>query len=148
MDGSYVEDNRAQLDRLRAFVDGATDDDLRTPMPAGWTVAGVLGHLAYWDQHVLVVLDEIEEGVTPPDYRDEDADWINDTTKRFLLEMDPRELAQLAVRIAEETDRRLAELPEDRVREAAERWFTPRRADERTEHLDEIDQALAARSER
>ena len=35
-------------------------------MPAGWTVAAVLGHLAFWDQRVQVVLDMVEEGVSAP----------------------------------------------------------------------------------
>ena len=34
-DRSYVAQNKAQLDRLRAFVDSASDADLSRPMPAG-----------------------------------------------------------------------------------------------------------------
>ena len=43
-DRSYVAENQAQLARLRAFVDSLTDAELAQPMPAGWTVAGVLAH--------------------------------------------------------------------------------------------------------
>jgi DinB superfamily len=141
-DRSFVAENQAALDRMRAFVAGASDEDLRAPMPAGWTPAAVLGHLAFWDQHALVVLDELDAGVVPPTYRDEDADWINDTSKRFLLAMDPRELAELALAIADETNQRVAALPDDRLREAAGKWFTERRCDDRNEHLDEIEHAL------
>jgi hypothetical protein len=35
IDRSYIDANRASLDRMRSFVDGASDDELRTPMPAG-----------------------------------------------------------------------------------------------------------------
>ena len=52
-DRSYVAENQAQLARLRAFVDSLTDAELAQPMPAGWTVAGVLAHLAYWDQRIV-----------------------------------------------------------------------------------------------
>jgi hypothetical protein len=142
-DRSYVEANRASLERMRAFVDGATDDDLRTPMPAGWTVAAVLGHLAFWDQRVNVVLDMVEEGVKPPPYDEGSVDWINDTGKRFLLAMEPREVARLAVQIAEATDDRIARLPDDELEEATSLWFTQERWRDRTEHLDEIEQALA-----
>jgi DinB family protein len=147
-DRSFVEANRAALERMREFVDRATDDELRTPMPAGWTPATVLGHLAFWDQHALVIIDMVDRGLTPPPHDDEAVDWINDTSKRFLVAMDPRAAALLAVQIAEETDRRIAALSDARLQEATERWFTARRWEDRQEHLDEIEHALAVRVSR
>ena len=143
VDRSYIEANRASLDRMRTFVDAATDDDLRTEMPAGWTVSAVLGHLAFWDQRVQVVLDMVEEGVKPPPYDEGSVDWINDTAKRFLLAMEPRALARLAVDIATRTDERVANLSDELLDETTQTWFTQERWRDRTEHLDEIDQALA-----
>ena len=143
VDRSFVEANRASLDRMRTFVDAATDDDLRTEMPAGWTVSAVLGHLAFWDQRVQVVLDMVEEGVKPPPYDEGSVDWINDTAKRFLLAMEPRALARLAVDVATRTDERVANLSDELLDEATQTWFTQERWRDRTEHLDEIDQALA-----
>ena len=128
---------------MRAFVDTVTDDDLRTEMPAGWSVSAVLGHLAFWDQRVQVVLDMVETGVKPPPYDEGSVDWINDTAKRFLLAMEPRALARLAVEIATRTDERVANLSDELLDEATQRWFTERRCDDRNEHLDEIEQALA-----
>jgi hypothetical protein len=148
VDRSYVEANRRSLARMRTFVDTVTDDDLRTGMPAGWTVSAVLGHLAFWDQRVQVVLDMIEAGVKPPPYDEGSVDWINDTAKRFLIAMEPRALARLAVEIATRTDERVANLSDELLDEATQRWFTERRCDDRNEHLDEIDQALATRGER
>jgi len=147
-DRSYVEANRRSLDRMATFVETATDDDLRTEMPAGWTVSAVLGHLAFWDQRVQVVLDMVEEGVKPPPYDEGSVDWINDTAKRFLLAMEPRALAGHAVEIATSTDDRVAHLSDELLDEATQLWFTERRCDDRNEHLDEIEQALAAGSER
>ena len=147
-DRSFVEANRVTLERMREFVDRATDDELRTPMPAGWTFAAVLGHLAFWDQHALVIIDMVDRGLTPPPHDDEAVDWINDTSKRFLVAMDPRAAALLAVQIAEETDRRIAALSDPRLQEATERWFTARRWEDRQEHLDEIEHALAGRVSR
>jgi hypothetical protein len=143
VDRSYIEANRASLDRMRTFVDAATDDDLRTDMPAEWTVSAVLGHLAFWDQRVQVVLDMVEEGVKPPPYDEGSVDWINDTAKRFLLAMEPRALARFAVQIATRTDERVANLSDELLEEATQTWFTQQRWRDRTEHLDEIDQALA-----
>ena len=141
-DRSFVEANRAALERMREFVDRATDDELRTPMPAGWTPAAVLGHLAFWDEHALVIIDMVDRGLTPPPHDDATVDWINDTAKRFLVALQPRAAALLAVQIAEETDRRIAALSDARLQEATERWFTARRWEDRQEHLDEIEHAL------
>ena len=142
-DRSFVEANRVQLERMRAFVDRATDDALRTPMPAGWTPAAVFGHLAFWDQHALVIIDMVDRGLTPPPDDDGTVDWINDTAKRFLLAIEPRAAALLAVQIADETDRRIAALSDERLEVATQRWFTARRWEDRQEHLDEIEHALA-----
>jgi len=141
-DRSFVEANRLQLERMRAFADRATDDDLRTPMPAGWTPAAVLGHLAFWDQHALVIIDMLDRGLTPPPHDDATVDWINDTAKRFLLALEPRTAALLAVQIGDETDRRIASLSDERLEAATERWFTTNRWEDRQEHLDEIEHAL------
>jgi Mycothiol maleylpyruvate isomerase N-terminal domain len=146
VDRSYVEANRASLVRMRMFVETATDEDLRTEMPAGWTVSAVLGHLAFWDERVTVILDMLERGVKPSPYDEEAVDWINDTTKRFLLAMEPRALAEMALEIAAQTDERLAGLSDDRLVEVTQLWCTQERWRDRTEHLDEIDQALGARS--
>jgi len=148
VDRSFIEANRRSLDRMRMFVEAATDDDLRTEMPAGWTVAAVLGHLAFWDQRVQVVLDMSDEGVKPPPYDEGSVDWINDTAKRFLLAMEPRAIARLAVEIATRTDERVAHLSDELLDEATQLWFTERRCDDRNEHLDEIEQALADRASR
>jgi len=142
IDRSYVEANRASLDRMRAFVEATTDDDLRTEMPAGWTVGAVLGHLAFWDERVSVILEMLERGDKPSPYDEEAVDWINDTSKRFLLEMDPRDLAELALEIAATTDDRLASLPDETLLEVTRLWCTQERWRDRTEHLDEIDRAL------
>jgi hypothetical protein len=148
VDRSYVEANRASLDRMRMFVETATDEDLRTEMPAGWIVSAVLGHLAFWDERVTVILDMLERGVKPSPYDEEAVDWINDTAKRFLLAMEPRALAEMAIVIAAATDERLARLPDERLTEVTQLWCTQERWRDRTEHLDEIDQALAARRAR
>ena len=147
-DRSFVEANRVQLERMRAFIDRATDDDLQTPMPAGWTPAAVLGHLAFWDEHALVIIDMVDRGLTPPPHDDATVDWINDTAKRFLVALQPRAAALLAVQIAEETDRTIAALSDERLEVATERWFTARRWEDRQEHLDEIEHALAGRTTR
>ncbi len=50
VDRSYVADNDRERRRLEALVAGLDDAGLSRPMPAGWTVAGVLLHLRERDQ--------------------------------------------------------------------------------------------------
>lgn len=144
-DRSHEKENRAQLERLRALVQRATEADLRRPMPAGWTVAGVLGHLAFWDQRVLVLLGEWDRTGAPPPPIDEAAvDWINDAGKPIALAVPPRAMADLALGIAEAVDRRIAALPDARIAAnlAAGKPVNLLRAAHRREHLDEIEHAL------
>ena len=59
-----IQDNAAENTALRKLVEGLSDDDLRTPMEAGWTVAAVLAHLAFWDQRAITLIEKWkQEGV-------------------------------------------------------------------------------------
>ena len=113
------------------------------PTPGGWTVASSLAHVAFWDQRILFWLDRWERG-EPPRRLDEDVDWINDSSKPLCLALPPRVAARLAVEIAEQVDRRLAALADDRIvanKEAGEPLFLSR-AHHRKTHLDEIERVL------
>jgi len=48
-DRSYIQTNTRERERLRALIERLGDDDLTAPVNEYWTVAGVLGHIAYWD---------------------------------------------------------------------------------------------------
>jgi hypothetical protein len=146
-DRSYVEENARELERLRALVARLDDDELRRPANEHWTVAGVLGHIAFWDGRALALGQKLERGVpfSPSDAEPEDVDWINDAARPLIHAIDPREAAELALRVAEDTDRLVASLPHERM------WphdpdspINPLRADHRGEHLDQIEAALAA----
>jgi mycothiol maleylpyruvate isomerase-like protein len=127
VDRSYVAENAAELRRLRTLVERLSDAELARPTPGGWTVASSLAHVAFWDR-----LDEA------------DVDWINDAGKPLCLALPPRVAARLTVEIAEEVDRRLAALGDERVvanRAAGEPLFLAR-AHHRKTHLDEIERVL------
>src|SRR3546814_14100977 len=49
-DRSYVEQNTRERERLRALVERLDEDELRTAVNEYWTVAGVFGHIAFWDR--------------------------------------------------------------------------------------------------
>ena len=143
-DRSYIEVNTRQRERLRALVERLDDDALTAPVNEYWTVAGVLGHMAYWDIRVLVLAEKIDRG-EPWSVGDAEpeGDWLNDSTRPLIHAIVPREAAQLALRIAEETDARVAALPLDRLWPLdPESPINASRGEHRGEHLDEIEAAL------
>ena len=147
VDRSHQAQNDKERARLEALVGRLSDAQLQTPMPAGWTVAAVLAHLAYWDQRAYLLLDRWQrEGTAPVAFEEAQVDWINDAAKPMFLALAPRKAAELAVAIAEATDRKVAALPDDLVSRSAKpgSGITLVRADHRREHLDEIERALKA----
>jgi uncharacterized damage-inducible protein DinB len=146
-DRSYIEVNTRERERLRAFIEKLDDEALAAPANEYWTVAGVLGHMAYWDIRVLVLAEKIDRG-EPWVAADEepDGDWLNDSTRPIIHAIEPRRAAQLALEIAEEVDRRVAELPLDRMAPLdPDSPIWPARGDHRGEHLDELEAAVRAR---
>lgn len=147
VDRSYVEENEAQLARLRTLVDTLSDDELAEPMAAGWTVASVLAHLAFWDQRIVTLVDRWgpDGKGTPPNspgsYDAEAVDWINDSSKPLALALPPRVAAQVALDAAVAADERVAGLSDDLLaaNERMGNYINPLRADHRGEHLDEIE---------
>jgi hypothetical protein len=148
-DRSYVDQNARELERLRALVERVDEDELRTPANDHWTVAAVLGHIAFWDARVLSLAEKLERGqpFSPSDAEPEDVDWINDASRPLIHAIPPLEVARLALRIAEETDARVTSLPVDRLwpRDPDSPLY-PVRASHRGEHLDDVEAALRARS--
>lgn len=145
MDRSHIAANDSERERLRSLVDKLTDHQLRLPMPAGWTVAAMLAHIAFWDARAIFALGKWERGVepVPGDYEPDDPSWINDSAKPLCLALPPGEAAHLALRIAEEVDGRIAALSDDLVEKIRARGpFNVSRAEHRREHLDDIERAL------
>jgi uncharacterized damage-inducible protein DinB len=146
-DRAYVEANTRERERLRALVQRLDDQTLTAAVNEYWTVAGVLGHIAYWDSRFMVLAEKVDRGEPwAPDDAEPEGDWLNDSTRPLIHAIAPREAARLALRIAEETDAKAAELPLDRL------WpgdpdspLNPVRGEHRGEHLDEIEAALGAR---
>jgi hypothetical protein len=148
-DRAYVEENTRERERMRAIVDRVTDDELRAPVNEYWSVAAVLGHIAFWDARVLSLADKLERGepFISSDTEPEDVDWINDASRALIHAIPPREAARLALEIAEETDARVATLPVDRLwpRDPDSPLYATR-SSHRGEHLDEVEAALRARA--
>jgi hypothetical protein len=141
----YVEQNDRERTRMRAIVERLGDQDLARQVHPLWTVAGILGHIAFWDGRVSVLAEKLERGepFTPSDMEPEDVDWINDAARPLIHAIPPRELARLALDIAEKTDARVAALPGDRMYpQDPDSPINAVRASHRGEHLDQIEAAL------
>jgi hypothetical protein len=146
MDRSYLAENNAERTRLKALVERLSDEELSRPMADGWTVAGSLAHMAFWDARALALMNRWDQGGAPSkaDHEPEDVASINDAAKPLCLALPPRIAAQLALQLAEETDRRVAALSEERLAQimAIGQPFNLSRANHRKEHLDEIERFL------
>jgi len=145
VDRSHEAANDTERARLRALVAGASDDQLRRPMPAGWTVAAVLAHVAYWDALAIYWLDQWAQTGEPTVYEPEDTDATNEAAKPLCLALPPRLAAELSLRVAEEADAKVRALSEAMLAKIQAKGpppFNLSRANHRKEHLDEIEPVL------
>lgn len=144
VDRSYIAENDRERRRLEALVDTLDEAALRRPMPAGWTVAGVLAHLAFWDQRIIVFVEMLKRGAAVPVEDEQNVDWINDAAKPMQLAVPPRRAATLAVETARATDHAVATLSDELLAKnaAAGSPVYLLRARHRREHLDEIEKVI------
>jgi hypothetical protein len=136
--------NARQLQRLKALVARLSDEQLTAMVNEYWSVAGILGHIAFWDGRALFLAGKLQRGeaLTPSDDEPEEVDWINDSSRPLIHAIVPRALAELAVSIAGETDQLMASLPDTLLAGLGETSpLNPVRATHRGEHLDEIEAA-------
>src|ERR1051325_3559561 len=112
MDRSFVEKNRRELERLRKLVERLDDRGLQAHVNELWTVAAVLGHIAFWDGRALHFAERLARGdeVSPDDAEKGDIDWVNNAMRPLLHAIPPRAAAEIALRTAEDTDERVASL--------------------------------------
>ena len=140
-----IDDNATEYAHLRELVERLTDDDLGIPLEAGWTVSAVLAHLAFWDQRAITLIGKWKkDGVGPSPI---DTDIVNEATRRLCLAIQPRKAADLAVALAGEVDKTIADLTPDMVEAIQTKGSTVklRRADHRRTHIGEIEKALENR---
>ena len=106
MERSYVAENKAALERMRALIERLSDEELSRLMDAGWTVAGVLAHIAFWDERTIVLMDKWASGIAPSSaiLGPPEIDWINDASKPLCVALPVRTAAQLALQFGEEAD--------------------------------------------
>jgi len=142
MDQSYAVENARERQRLQTLIASLSDEDLKRPLPNGWSVAITLAHLAFWDRQRLAVLKQWERaGVQPAPA---DADTINEGVHLLAADIPPRRAAQLAIEAAEAIDQALEHMSADLMTaiEAGGQSRILRRSMHRRAHLDQIDAAM------
>jgi len=130
---------------MRALVSRLNDRQLGAMVNEYWSVAGVLGHIAFWDGRALYLAGKLHrrEPFTTSENEPEDVDWINDSSRPLIHAIAPRALAELAVSIAEDTDELVSSLPDELLAGLDETSpLNPARANHRGQHLDEIESAI------
>ena len=127
---------------MKALVARLSDKQLAAMVNEYWTVAGILGHIAFWDGRALFLAGKLQRGepFTPYDNEPEDVDWINDSSRPLIHAIEPRAMAELAVSIAEETDQIVASLPDEILAGLGDTSpLSIERASHRGDHLDEVE---------
>jgi hypothetical protein len=117
---------------------------LAVRLPNGWTVAGALAHLAFWDRQRLCLMRRWAGGVAASGAYD--GDLFNEALQPLLEMIPPERAAAAAVQAADEVDALLLTVSDAVVEEALARPDAPNldRGSHRCYHLDQVERALAA----
>ncbi len=140
---AVAESNRSQTERLRRIVQRLDAAMLAVRLPNGWTVAGTLAHIAFWDRQRLCLMRRWTAGdICSGAY---DGDLFNATMQPLLEMIPPGRAAAAALQAAEEVDALLLEVSNEVVEAALARPDAPNldRGSHREHHLDRVEQALA-----
>jgi hypothetical protein len=142
-----MNDNEANTkgrERLQELTSQLSDKQLALPAGEGWTVSGILSHLAFWDYRALGLVQRWKlSGVEPSPM---DTDNVNDAMKPLLLAIPGKQAASLAIQAAEAIDAELENLPGE-LRTSIEALvqqgkFRLNRSIHRNQHLDQIEKSL------
>jgi Mycothiol maleylpyruvate isomerase N-terminal domain len=139
---AFAESNRSETERLRRLIRGLDAGGLAVRLPNGWTVAGSLAHLAFWDRQRLCLMRrwaarDLRSGAY-------DGDVFNDAAQPLLEMIPPERAAVAALAAAEEVDAFLLEVSDEVVAMALARPDAPNldRGSHRQHHLDLVEKAL------
>src|SRR3954462_15438104 len=116
---AVAQSNRSQTERLRRLVERLDAAMLAVRLPNGWTVAGALAHLAFWDRQRLCLMRRWAAG--DPCSGAYDGDLFNETMQPLLELIPPERAAAAAVQAAEEVDALLLQVSDEVVAAALAR---------------------------
>jgi hypothetical protein len=137
-----IMENENETHRLEELVNRLTDQQLSTPMEAGWTVASVMAHLAFWDIRVVKLIELWKKSGV--EYSPMDTELINEVTRELFIKLSPRVAAQIAIENARIVDRSIKDLSPDfieKIRTVGQNVRLERYV-HRSLHMDEIEKTL------
>jgi uncharacterized damage-inducible protein DinB len=103
MSNSYSALNAQWRERLAAAIKKLSDSDLGKPAGGpGWTIGGLLAHLAFYDHRVLCLLDKWKNSAVGPSLSDTDV--MNDAMKPLFNGVAHHEIRRLVLEAAEAVD--------------------------------------------
>ena len=103
MSNSFTANNTRWREALSALLGRLSDVDMaRAAGGAGWTIGGLLGHLAFWDQRALTLLDKWAS--TAMAASPVDIDVVNEAMRPFLNAIPPGAIRKLATEMAAAID--------------------------------------------
>jgi hypothetical protein len=142
LDGETLATSDASRERLRAVVEGLSDEDLSRPVDDQWTVAALLAHTAFFDRRAALLLRRCLQGTIAPSPIDPDA--VNDAALPQWRLIPPRAAAEEALAAAEDVDGVVAGLTPGHIAAMQDGNAGIRldRSRHRQEHLDQIERAL------
>jgi DinB family protein len=142
---SFVEGNTRERERLQALVARMSDEDLARPATPEWSVADMLGHIAFWDARASMLAAKLERGFpwSEEDYERDEVDSLNGAVAVLIKALPPRLVAETAVRLAADADDLVSRLPAEKMwPQDQQSPLNCERSGHRAEHLDQIEAAL------
>jgi hypothetical protein len=144
MSNAYSAQNAAWREKLVAITARLSDKDLgRSAGGPGWTVGGLLGHLAFYDIRATLLLARWKkDGITPSP---NDVDLVNDAAKPLFNAVTPAAMKRLVVEAATAIDAAVDALDPGFLSKVETDGKPVRldRAAHREHHLQQIEKALA-----
>lgn len=144
IDRSHEATNEASRQRLAGLVASLEAADLAKDTGEGWTVAMVLGHVAFWDRWQLARWKTVGEGSVADSVVRQVSGLINDANEGILRAVPAADAGPLALTTTTELDAFIAALPDSMVEvaQAAGRTRMLDRAHHRLDHVSQIERAL------
>ncbi len=142
-DRSHESTNDASRRRLETLVTSLSTADFDLDTGEGWTVAMVLGHVAFWDRWQLARWHAAGDGA-PADVPSFVTGIVNEANEAILRAIPTGEAGRLVLATAAELDAFIATLPDgrlDEVRVAGSARLIDR-AHHRLDHVAQIERAL------
>jgi hypothetical protein len=140
---AFARSNRTQTERLRSLVGRLDAKRFAVRLPNGWTVAGALAHVAFWDRQRLELMRRWAAGEAASGAYD--GNVFNDAVQPLFEMIAPERVAAAALAAAEEIDAFLLQVPTQVVDTALAREDAPNldRGSHREHHLDAVERALS-----